>query len=922
MSNTAEEIIQIVGSILEKENTDDGVWLKLLDEALRLISSLHSDYLGGIEKTKCITGTFQLETCGVSLWNHAVGLKTKGSLSTVTNAKLRHLSFMIVAFANQGVLDEDTLKKQIVMGMKTGRAWIDACQPEQAEIVLNISNQCAQKLHSIVIERKNETGGGSDVMERQRAEIEKDMFKLLCYKAEVEMLQCRNEAAVNLVQMSKQMLPRFPRESGFLSMLCYNFGVDLYQKKKHDEAINWLRESFDLSKERKGVMPRNQARTLRLLANAYIESNPSEHFEKALNAVSLANAEHCHPAGLYLKLRILLIGGEKGAPVSAVLDDIIKHSDCTLELGLSVLQLLKQHKSVDNSMDFPSQLRRRFEQCPDVGRIFIAQLQALLESDQSQQAKLFTEECITAHNTGRPLDINTRKQFHLVFWEQAGAAFECKEYGEALTWYNYSLSLFSPSEMTSANMAKLQRNRASCFVNQGLLSQAKESIRHAEKCAPDEAHTHFIIYKIALAEGDPDTASSSLQKMVTGGKDGPNVSQSQAFGLICLAAQMALEQNHCDTACMALDFLITHSADHQQTLTALRCLVRLRLGQADMKNYCSESLQPIIPLIRTAYNKLLILGKQPSGEGTQEEATWFMKIAWNLALKCEDDPFNLKDLFSLCLKLLSLLPADRALVCRQKTCTLMAVAGCLQMARALSDDDNKRDPLEEALCYIGEFQCLQREQDSVTWTQIEDTRGPDTTDMLLLLYEFEARVKLQDNGAEAVLEKALTLPQPEPKTFEALAALAVEPPASDRSLSIRALKVAIRTHLQVDQPDFNRCSKDIHSLIQLSMSIGQSSSTQETFNYFKETIDVIDKKANGHYPELEIVWLMTKAWNCGIHFYSSTDYDEAERWCSMSMGLLKYLTTMRPNYEDQMNSVYGEILERIEQARGQLTMEE
>ncbi|XP_046583412.1 testis-expressed protein 11-like [Haliotis rubra] len=918
MSNTAEEIIQIVDSILKKENTDDGVWLQWLDEALRLISNLHSDYLGGIEKTKCIT----LETNGVSLWNHAVGLKTKGCLSTVTNAKLRHLSFMIVAFANQGVKDEETLKKQIVMGMKTGRAWIDAHQPEQAEIVLNISNQCAQKLHSTVIERKNETGGGNEVMERQRMEIEKDMFKLLCYKAEVEMLQCRNEATVNLVQMAKQMLTRFPRESGFLSMLCYNFGVDLYQKKRHNEAIHWLRESFDLSKERKGVMPRNQARTLRLLANAYIESNPSEHFEKALNAVSLANTEHCHPAGLYLKLRVLLIGGEKGAPVSAVLDDIIKHSDCTLELGLSVLQLLKQYKCFDNCMDFPSKLRKRFEQCPDVGRLFITQLQALLESDQSQQAKLFSEECITAHNTGRPLDINTRKQFHLVFWEKAGAAFESKEYGEALTWYNYSLSLFSPSEMTSINMAKLQRNRASCFVNQGHLPQAKEAIQQAEKCSPDEAHTQFIIYKIALAEDDHDTASSSLQKMVTGGKDGPNVSQSQTFGLICLAAQMALEHNHCDTACVALDFLITHSADHQQTLIALRCLVRLRLGQADKKNYCSESLQPIIPLIRTAYNKLLILGKQPSGEGTLEEAMWFMKIAWNLALKCEDDPFSLKDLFSLCLKLLSLLPSDKALTCRQKTCTLMAVAGCLQMARAHPDDDNMRDALEEALCYIEEFQLLQRDQKSVTWTQIEDTKGPDTTDMLLLLYEFEARVKLQDNGAEALLEKALTLPQPEPKTFEAFAALAVEPPACDRGLSIRALKVAIRTHLQVDQPDFHRCSKAIHSLIQLSLSTGQSSSKQETYNYFKETIDVIDKKAKGHYPELEIVWLMTRAWNCGIQFYSSTEYDEAERWCSMSMGLLKYLTTMRPNYEDQMNSVYGEILDRIEQARGQPSMEE
>ena len=43
------------------------------------------------------------------------------------------------------------------------------------------------------------------------------------------------------------------------------------------------------------------------------------------------------------------------------------------------------------------------------------------------------------------------------------------------------------------------------------------------------------------------------------------------------------------------------------------------------------------------------------------------------------------------------------------------------------------------------------------------------TEVLLLLYEFEALVKLQDSRVETLLEKALTLPGSDPKTFETMA---------------------------------------------------------------------------------------------------------------------------------------------------------
>ena len=44
-----------------------------------------------------------------------------------------------------------------------------------------------------------------------------------------------------------------------------------------------------------------------------------------------------------------------------------------------------------------------------------------------------------------------------------------------------------------------------------------------------------------------------------------------------------------------------------------------------------------------------------------------------------------------------------------------------------------------------------------------------TSPVLLLLYEFEAKARLGDPDAEKLLDRAMSLPQAEPKLFEAFA---------------------------------------------------------------------------------------------------------------------------------------------------------
>ncbi|GFO05670.1 testis-expressed sequence 11 protein [Plakobranchus ocellatus] len=108
-------------------------------------------------------------------------------------------------------------------------------------------------------------------------------------KLEMKFMQNENTEAFAAVKKAEEMAPKFPVEAFNLSMLCYNFGVDCHHLKNFQTGISWLRESHNISKDTIEPNPKTQARTLRLLANCYLQAKCKGWKEAALTAVSLAN---------------------------------------------------------------------------------------------------------------------------------------------------------------------------------------------------------------------------------------------------------------------------------------------------------------------------------------------------------------------------------------------------------------------------------------------------------------------------------------------------------------------------------------------------------------------------------------------------------------------------------------------------------
>uniref|UniRef100_A0A3Q2YN06 Protein ZIP4 homolog n=1 Tax=Hippocampus comes TaxID=109280 RepID=A0A3Q2YN06_HIPCM len=767
----------------------------------------------------------QLEQCAIQLWNWAVSKNVGDSVSTSQKAK-RHAACCLMYCSEPVNPPEGTIRKQILMAGRTGRTWLDCKNPEMADHFLRLAiKQSVETLFGLLTAR----GHGTPDNDSLKMDVEKDLLRILSYQAESAVIQGRHQEAVAHVQRCKDMLHRLPLlQTSFLSLMCYNFGIDTYHHQKFEECTFWL------------------AKVLRLLATAYLEWDALRFHGEALIAVDMANKKCVSTSGLFLKITILLRGGASDESIAA-LDEMLR-ADVSLEICLSAVKLLLSENEAP-AFELLKRASQQFESSPALGTALVLHIELLLHRDKELLGKQKIEDVIN-HYTGKQLAPQDLTSLHAMLWDKA--AKYATDYSEALQWYNYSLSFFQAGDMDS-NLAKLQRNRTFCFMQLKQLEKAKEAVHEAERCDPDSIFTQFSLFKIAMHENDAERAKA-VNTMALLSKNleaaGP-VSENATSSLLCRAAQIALENKQQDTATKVLENLCETCKDEALVLKAL-CLVRLVLttveASDDEKDGSLDALLPYLKMLQKLSQRLCLTAEQCT-----EEANWFRKI-WNAALQCESNPDRMRDFFVLSYQLSQMCRPDRAILMAQKTCLLMAAAAALEWCRAAPH--------------------------------------ADPTDTLLLLYEFEARAKLNDPEVASVLDSILEQDNVEAKVLQTIA-LAMEPPAHFPLLCKKALRVALSVHKKQAQVDPTQC-QCIHSLIKLSLPSGASQMEarllHEAWDYYEEALAVI---------AASILWLLTRAWNTGILLYSLARYLEAEKWCGLGMSFVRHLGPLQDSYKTQ-----------------------
>ncbi|XP_021261756.1 testis-expressed protein 11 isoform X9 [Numida meleagris] len=866
----------------------------------------------------------ELEEGAISLWNWAVTKHTGSVISDEQRAKLRFVACRLVCLCEGSDPPEGTIRRQILMSMKTGKGWIDIGKADLADGFLEIAMNSIEKLYA----KLRKEGDGEADIHVCKADVEKDLFKVLSYQAESAVAQGDFQKATQCVQRCKDMLMRLPRETRYLSILCYNFGVETYDCKKYEQSSFWLSQSYDIGKMdmKYSIGKEMQAKVLRLLATAYFEWDCNLYLDKALKAINLANEENLHPAGFFLKVKILLKSGASDEDISSAVAEF-QHHEMSLDFCLNTAKLLLEHGRESVGFDFLKSVAERFEASPDFGKVTLLYIEFLLQNKRELLAKQKVEEIIIGHYTGKQLLPETLNRLHIILWDRAAKHYEAKSYSEALNWYNYSVSFYTPGQIDQ-NLAKLQRNMASCYLHLKQIDKAKEAVKEAERCDPNSIFTQFSVYKIAVMEDDTDKAVEAIIEMgklaekPSQHEDKLIVDESMGTNLLSLAAQIALENDQQVVAVRALQYLSEHSQDCRQVFAALKCLVRLTLSKVEKEEKRDKDIKSMLTYLTLAHQRLAepFTEENLTRDIRTSEAHWFRKVAWNLAVQFKDCPEKMRDFFVLSFKLSQFCPSDKAVLIAQKTCLLMAAAIDLELGRQEATPGEQVEFLNQAL------QHLQACKEIWKVLKLTGDFAKDPTDALLLLYEFEARSKLNDPTLNNFMESVWEQPHVEIKTLEIIASLAMEPPARYPVLCKKALKSALNLYRKQTTIDAVKFSKCLHSLINLSLPTGvtdlDACVLQEVWGYFEDALSVVS--STGSYPEMEILWLMTRAWNTGIFQYTVGKYQEAEQWCGLGMRFLNHLGSLKKSYEGHVSMIglYSEVLDKLDRVKEFLPNEE
>nr|XP_060497438.1 testis-expressed protein 11 [Panthera onca] len=841
----------------------------------------------------------QVEEMAVNLWNWAVTKRVGSVISEEQKAKLRHVACKLVCMCEVSTASEDAIRRQILMNMKTGKGWVDVGNAMMADGFFQAAMVGLEQLYCKLMQRASTE---ADIT-LQKSAMERDLFKVVSYQAEARPDVCPQPTAGATVRLT-----------GYLHILCYNFGIEAYKQNKYDESSFWLSQSYDIGKmDKNTVGPEMLAKVLRLLATAYLDWNDREYCDKALHAVNLANKEHLNPAGIFLKMKILLKSETANEELHEAVMEIL-HLDMSLDFCLNVAKLLMDHEREFVGFDLMKIICERFKSSEDIGKALLLHIDMLLQRKEELLAKEKIEEIIIGHRRGRKLKPELVSCFHNILWQKAARSFEVQNYAEALNWYHYSLRFYA-IDKTDLDLAKLQRNMASCYLHLKQLDKARASVREAERHDPTNIFTQFYIFKIAVLEQNSTRALraiNTLEKLITGVVPKENalrVDKDSPVTLLSLIAQFALENGQQIVAGKALEYLAQYSEDPQQVLSALKCLFRLALPKVSQMSE-SESRKKEMDRLLACLNKAVLKiahsfhDENSTEDSTVNEAQWFRKIG------------------------------------KRK------FRGYTQLLNRALEEINECKHIWNILKETGNF-------------------SGDPCETLLLLYEFEVKAKMNDPLLDSFLESLWELPHLESKTFETIAykiletwspwsilcrhvmvttspcimdlqlqrpgkciwklqVLAVEKPAHYPSIALKALNRALLLYKKKQSIDAVKYSKCVRNLINLLVPDGVPSTElcppEEIWGYFEDALSFISHTED--YPESETLWLMVKSWNIGIYMYGGKKYVSAEKWCDLSLHFLDHLGSLKRNYETQMNTLYGELVEALSKSKGSVFNEE
>lgn len=425
------------------------------------------------------------------------------------------------------------------------------------------------------------------------------------------------------------------------------------------------------------------------------------------------------------------------------------------------------------------------------------------------------------------------------------------------------------------------------------LNAAREAFFQMPTAPQNENITRYLTFKLALRSNDYEFAHESLDVIMK------HADRDPTFLYACVLEAQQSQMRHIAVA--ALQAILDKQPPGIHLPSLLRCTARLLVGELEaQERNPDEVVEEILRVFEHAAANRQALQKS-SNDQWRAEIQWWTKNAYNLALRLcgQIHPGQLIRLLQVCIKFIDSFPDDAGpmhqdeLKGRRLLCHFLSASALIVLGR--SADEGSEDSLQ---CYlqarheIETFRSLRKQSNADKQSKEDKSRSFE-----LLKFDLECILNLQQwDQLDAALQECLNSEGVD--RWDSLADIVLIIHRQTGSIGLDAAANAHLTELLqriinetwVKDKDLVKASR----WLRLSFSTDLSEGTGDFALKLLAQAAGIARKGHEHknknevFPETELQWLATTAFNKAVDFLSSGLGEGSAAWIEGALELARY----------------------------------
>lgn len=443
----------------------------------------------------------------------------------------------------------------------------------------------------------------------------------------------------------------------------------------------------------------------------------------------------------------------------------------------------------------------------------------------------------------------------------------------------------------ASNKARISRKVMMTALRRDELDTARAAFYGLPASFQNEGMTRYLAYKLALKSNDIQLAGECLESLVK------NVDRESRYLYACVLE--AQQSGNRAMAVAAFQALVNQPPNGVQLPALFRCTARLLMEElGDQSQAKAEATSELVHLFETASANTKVF-RQGSEEQWRAEIQWWSKNAFNIALQqcSEMQPEHLVRLLRACNKFLECYPDDSGLmhrddvIQRKQICHFLCASAFTVLGRTADDRPQQLQHYLEVQREANAF--LQSWQPPHHQTPDAELRRARALE--LLRYNVESVFKLEQwDKLDAALAACLdfqgtarwdTLADLVMVIYDQTSRLAID---SSATAKVPELLQKIINETWSNDKDILKLARWLRFTFSVGLGDADGGISVKLVEQAASLARRGTEMKNDPYPEDEVQWLATTAFNKAVDLLAVENRPAADQWMEAALELARY----------------------------------